>query len=101
EKKDVKLVLGNEEGLKDDINYELCLVGKFLGEWVVHLDKSLGNVMWQFLDYDSSGRSTIAFLTALSSLIYRKGLLCMNEKRRSVLKIDGGCEGRHRKGGGI
>ncbi|MBA0808236.1 hypothetical protein Gohar_023992 [Gossypium harknessii] len=59
------LIVEVEEAIMDDIDYDLCLVGKFFGERVkVHdlssgfafenLDKSLGNIMGM-LEYDAMG----------------------------------------------
>ncbi|MBA0756263.1 hypothetical protein Gogos_021037, partial [Gossypium gossypioides] len=87
EKKDVKLVLGNEEGLKDDINYELCLVGKFLGEWVtpgtVDEEEEFALAMWESFDVSFSYKclSLICYLcgTIDYSISNRPKLLDLSE----------------------
>ncbi|MBA0787735.1 hypothetical protein Gotri_006713 [Gossypium trilobum] len=64
EKENVELVLDGDVEVEDEINYDLFLVGKFLGEMMCKctiyptrfaskgLAKSLRNIVAVFLDYD-------------------------------------------------
>ncbi|KAH1073912.1 hypothetical protein J1N35_026240 [Gossypium stocksii] len=104
EKEDSELQVASEVGLGVSVNYELCLVGKFIVEipkliefryadfWVVHdlplnfalesLAGSIGNLMGKFLDYDTTSQcnylnnymSIRVYLNANDHLLQKKKL---------------------------